>query len=234
MHPNASPYEEWVQAWLTADRFKTYLKAAGNDNQRAFDLYQWNTAINSALLHDFAHLEVLLRNVLHREMQNLVSSDISWLAAHTVELLFPVAVATNRAGQDYDANKWLRSRIQESRRKFGPDQPTSQLGPRTEGQIIADLTFGVWPEMLHSRFEESLWTQALHKAFSPGIARRDVYSCLSTLRKVRNRMAHHEPNLRNVNKAHRDLFWLLSVIDRKVQAHVRVHSSVGRLLKAKP
>ncbi len=35
---------------------------AGGDRTRALDLHEWNTQLNAALLHDFAHLEVGLRN----------------------------------------------------------------------------------------------------------------------------------------------------------------------------
>ncbi|MGW6172133.1 Abi family protein [Arthrobacter sp. NPDC055138] len=223
-----------MQDWLTIDRFKTYLRAGGNNTQRAFDLYQWNTAVNAALLHDFAHLEVALRNALHRELSALVQPALSWLAAPTAQTLFPVAMTTNKAGTPFDANEWLRNRLRESRQKFGCDEFAPQLNPLIEGRIVADLTFGAWVDLLDTRFEGTLWTQALHKAFSQGVARHDVHSRLRTLNGVRNRLAHHEPNLKKANKAHRDLFWLLSVLDRDVQLHVRTHSTVAGLLASKP
>ncbi|WP_181762588.1 Abi family protein [Pseudarthrobacter sp. B4EP4b] len=223
-----------MQDWLTAGRFKTYLRAAGNDTQRAFDLYQWNTAVNAALLHDFAHVEVALRNAIHRELSTLVQPSLTWLAAPTALTLFPVASTTNRAGLSYDANEWLRQRLAESRKKFKCSHTSNQLPPLQTGRIVADLTFGVWVELFSSRFEPTLWTHALRNAFAPGIARQDVYDRLLTLNEVRNRLAHHEPNLRKANKAHRELFWLLSVLDRDVQMHVRSHSRVATLLNSKP
>lgn len=235
LHPNTSAYDPWVQNWLTADRFKTYLRAAGNNTQRAFDLYQWNTAVNSALLHDFAHMEVALRNALHRELSTLTTPSLTWLAAPTALTLFPVAMTTNgKTGAVYDTNEWLRGRLQDSRNKFKCSQTAKLLSPMAEGRIVADLTFGVWVELLHPRFEPTLWTVALRNAVAPGIARHDVYARLRTLNDVRNRLAHHEPNLKNANKAHRDLFWLLSVLDRDIQTHVRTHSAVASLLLSRP
>lgn len=234
MHPNASTYEPWVQEWLTDDRFKTYLQAAGNDTQRAFDLYQWNAALNAALLHDFAHLEVILRNSLHRALQDFVTPGLSWSAYEPSKVLFPETHRTGRSGSVYDANKWLRDTLHASRTKFQCSHSEDKIPPRVEGKIVADLTFRFWQELLHSRFEGRLWTRALRKAFSPGVARGDVYERLVTLSQVRNRLAHHEPNLKHANKAHRDLFWVLSVIDRRVQVHVRNHSSVGKLLSSRP
>lgn len=234
LHPNASIYAPWVQDWLTVDRFKTYLRAAGNSTQRAFDLYQWNTAVNAALLHDFAHAEVALRNALHRELSTLVQPSLTWLAGPTAQTLFPVAMTTNASGTRYDANGWLRGKLQESRTKFNCGHVSTQLSAVATGRIVADLSFGVWVDLLHSRFEPTLWTNALRNAFVQGISRHDVHARLRTLNEVRNRLAHHEPNLANVNKAHRDLFWLLSVLDRDVQKHVRAHSKVAGLLGDKP
>lgn len=48
----------WVEQWLSPDRFQTYLQLAGYNRARALDLHEWNTRLNAALLHDFAHLEV--------------------------------------------------------------------------------------------------------------------------------------------------------------------------------
>ena len=235
MHPNATTYAPWVQDWLTTDRFKTYLRAAGNNTQRAFDLYQWNTAVNAALLHDFAHVEVALRNALHRELSAFVQPSLTWLAAPTALTLFPVAITTNsRTGASYDTNEWLRGRLSDSRKKFNCSQSDHLLSPVAAGRIVADLTFGVWVELLHSRFEPTLWTNALRNAFAQGIARHEIYARLRTLNDVRNRLAHHEPNLKNANKAHRELFWLLSVLDRDVQVHVRNHSKVAALLASRP
>ena len=46
----------WVEKWLSPDRFQTYLQLAGYNRARAVDLHEWNTRLNAALLHDFAHL----------------------------------------------------------------------------------------------------------------------------------------------------------------------------------
>jgi hypothetical protein len=208
--------------------------AAGNDTQRAFDLYQWNAALNAALLHDYAHLEVALRNALHQELRTFVGSSLSWMAAPTASSLFPNAPTTTRAGNPVDSNEWIRARLHDSRKKFRCDETLAQLNSSTEGRIIADLSFGVWVDILDARFESTLWTPALHKAFSPGVSRRDVHSRLRTLNEVRNRLAHHEPNLDKANAAHRGLFWLCSVLNRDIQTHVRSHSTVAQLLKDKP
>ncbi|MFJ2471357.1 Abi family protein [Glutamicibacter sp. NPDC087583] len=234
MHPNKSKYQTWVQTWLTVERFNTYLRASGNDAQRAFDLYQWNTALNAAFLHDFAHMEVALRNALHRQLATLVTPSLSWMASQVALTTFPPLPGTDKHGNSYDKNLWLRTKLEESREKFRCDETTAKFTAHIEGRIVANLTFGIWAELMDSRFEPSLWTLALHKAFSSGVSRQEVHSRLRTLNDFRNRIAHHEPNLSRANKAHRDLFWLLSVLDRDIQGHVRSHSEVALLLSSRP
>ena len=48
-----------------------HMLLAGGD-RRALDLHEWNTQLNAALLHDFAHLEVGLRNFYDRALMNAV------------------------------------------------------------------------------------------------------------------------------------------------------------------
>ncbi|MGB7235837.1 MAG: hypothetical protein WBD41_07595, partial [Rhodococcus sp. (in: high G+C Gram-positive bacteria)] len=63
---------QWVEDWLSAERFRTYLKRAGFDRGRALALHEWNAQLNAALLHDFAHLEVGLRNMYDRALGPVV------------------------------------------------------------------------------------------------------------------------------------------------------------------
>lgn len=46
---------DWVERWLSAERFATYLAAAGGDRGRALRLYEWNVQVGGALFHDLAH-----------------------------------------------------------------------------------------------------------------------------------------------------------------------------------
>lgn len=56
------PPGPWVERWLSAGRFSTYLTAAGGDRSRALDLYEWSACMSAAIMHDLAHLEVAIRN----------------------------------------------------------------------------------------------------------------------------------------------------------------------------
>lgn len=76
----AVPYGPWVETRLSPQRFATYLRMAGHDRSRALALYEWSTSLNAALLHDFAHLEVGLRNMYDNALRGAVlPSNNHWL-----------------------------------------------------------------------------------------------------------------------------------------------------------
>jgi hypothetical protein len=66
--------------------------------------------------------------------------------------------------------------------------------------IVAELSFGFWTTLLSRRFEHTLWTPGLRRAFprfhlvrKTSVSRRLVADRFDGLRAFRNRIAHHEP-----------------------------------------
>jgi hypothetical protein len=72
------------------------------------------------------------------------------------------------------------------------DQPSA-------GKVIPELKFMFWVSMVTARRETRLWTPYLAKYFpslplaGPDGGRRLLYYRLEEIRKLRNRIAHHEP-----------------------------------------
>lgn len=199
--------------------------------QRAFDLYQWNTALNSAFLHDFAHFEIALRNALDKQLCSLMppNSGLHWTRDPALPMYFPVDVAPNGA----DRNEWIRKEVIKADTKM--HRPRHGVNPpHNPGKIIADLSLGVWVDMLHGRNENRLWARCLHAAFEPGTDRAQLYQTLRDLNDFRNRVAHHEHTLTGAELARRKLISTLKRISPAVAEHTSRHSSVPSILKAKP
>ena len=187
MQKNLSTYAPWVETWLTTPRFAKYIKASGNDLQRALDLYQWNTALNAVFLHDFAHFEVALRNALDKALCDLVGPSLCWVDQATMNVLFAANIKTKPNGDSYDTNEWIRSEVAKTRKKALKPDHRGTIPVFEPGKVIADLSLGCWVEMLHSRHEATLWVPALHKAFAPGTDRKKLYKQLREL----TQMFHH-------------------------------------------
>jgi hypothetical protein len=63
LSPSLPPDDgSWVEAWLSGPRFSRYMNAAGGHRDKALQLYEWNTTLTAAVLHDLAHVEVAIRN----------------------------------------------------------------------------------------------------------------------------------------------------------------------------
>ena len=69
----------WVEQWLSAERWETYKSAAQEDSGLALRLYEWNTQLAGAIMHDVAHIEVALRNAYDRLLSDSWSGSDHWL-----------------------------------------------------------------------------------------------------------------------------------------------------------
>ncbi|MGI8416893.1 MAG: hypothetical protein ACR2P2_11955 [Nakamurella sp.] len=176
----------WVEGWLSAPRLAVYLSAVGGDRQIAVDLYEWNSALSAAFMHDLGHLEVALRNAYDAALTSgAVSGRPHW--TQDAARYFPSVWRTAKNGARYDVNDEPRHQIARAVGSAGTGSP---------GKAIAELTFGFWRYLSSAAHEVPLWRPYLHRAFLPGTSRATVDAPVTRLHKFRNRVAHHEPLLR--------------------------------------
>lgn len=163
-----------LERLLSTKRLGKYLQATGGDLQAAIELYTWNIALSSAFYGPLQGLEVCLRNSMHLAME--VSHGSNWY--DTITFLNPKAVQS----------------IKEAKNKLA-----SQRYPVDPPHMIAELSFGFWVSLLGKggsgfNYEMSLWRPTLVKAFPhQRLNRKTVHKKLDHLRRLRNRIAHHEP-----------------------------------------
>jgi hypothetical protein len=67
--------------------------------------------------------------------------------------------------------------------------------PVVTGRVVAELKFAFWVGLLGPRYDATLWRAAVYKAFvARGPRQRSmVHGRLNAIRRLRNRIAHHEP-----------------------------------------
>jgi hypothetical protein len=100
--------------------------------------------------------------------------------------------------------------------------------PLDAGRVVAELSFGFWTSLFGPRYS-GLWNNHLVKAFPRRpLQRSEVQVRLNSIRKLRNRVAHHEPILsRPLQKDVNQIFDTLSWIDPVTARWVRSNSSFG-------
>jgi len=162
---------------ISSDRFTSYLNARGQDQDRAFALYEWNAELCGAFYMPLQAVEVALRNSFHRELQ--ASFGIDW----PLEPKF--------LGVDIGLHKTIDDAKQQVRAsKCQLDTP----------HVVAALSFGFWTTLLSKRLTDAIWLPALHRAFpefyklhAKAVTRADAAKLFDEIRHFRNRVFHHEP-----------------------------------------
>lgn len=171
--------EQAIKDALSAPRLGTYEAATTGTPQlsSALALYAWNAQVSASMLAPLHFCEVTIRNA--------VADAIA--AEHGVR--WP-----------WDAD-FLRS-LPNPTSGYNPrtDLKSARNGKLTPGKVIPELKFVFWQTMFTARFDGRLWTKHFRtvlphvvSSMSVAQARGLIYKELEQLRKLRNRIAHHEP-----------------------------------------
>ena len=166
-----------VKNTLSAARMSTYVIAASNNERAALELYAWNAQVSGALLTPLHICEVVVRNTVSETLESKYGDKWPWSQSFERSLTNPSV--------GYNQQKDLKN----SRKKV-----------TTTGQLIPELKFVFWQKMFTARYDQRLWGQHL-KQVLPNLdqaktvsqLRKDIYDDLEQIRKLRNRIAHHEP-----------------------------------------
>jgi hypothetical protein len=176
--PNTEEEFQAIERLLSLERLSRYTELSGGNREKTIKLYQNNTALSEALYTPLQGLEVCLRNACSIELAILLGD--TWHENTHAIFEHPVT-----------------EMIESARRSLTNDGKAITLG-----RMVSELNFGFWVAILAPRYENGLWRPALRKAFPNRprkVERKEVHKSVNALRRLRNRVAHHEPIL------HRDL-----------------------------
>ena len=212
-----------LEALFSSERLSKYIKAAQGDREKAFHLYTWNTAMSAAFYGPLQGLEVALRNAMHRQLTECYGADWYDNPAAGLDMGCLLRIA--------------KAKTEVARVGHEPGSP-----PR----IVAALSFGFWVSLLgpggrvdpagrRANYEMTLWRAALRRAFShcTPMTRKQAHRPLNRLRKLRNRIAHHEPIFaRDLLEDHQRILDVTGWISPGARTWIEGHSRVAVLLDA--
>jgi hypothetical protein len=211
------------------------MTAAAGDQHHALELYEWNSELSSALLHDLAHLEVGIRNAYDHALTTHSQFTPHWTAC--AQQLFAPVMRQKRVYDPALAKK-VKRRVDVNRKpRQALERALADAGGihAPPGKIVAQLMFGFWRYLSSAAHEVPLWRPYLHHAFPVGTSRGYVDVRIGDLHELRNRVAHHEPLLNwDIPKAHLQLTELATLIAPEIGQHVAAYSRVAALLAARP
>jgi len=201
---------------FSKDRMQGYLQEMGNDSAKAFELYAWNTRMSAELFIPLQGVEISLRNALHNELSSVFGAY--WFDNAAVPL---VPYAKNQVAQ-------VKKTLTSSNKAIKPSA------------VMDELSFGFWVSLLgrgqRNSYETQLWIPHLHKAFpNANVSRSSVHQPLDKLRKLRNRIAHHEPIFnRSIQNDYQTMLQMCQLIDIEMAQWVEHHNNVDAVLLTRP
>lgn len=152
----------------------------------------WNLSLAARWWGPLSYAEVALRNKLHDGLAYSVNRDDWWNAT------------------DLRISNKLRTKI-ESAEDYVKAQ--CRVSNPTANNIVAASSFGVWTTVLHIENAPSLWRDRLQNEFDSNIKRGRLYDMAYKLKKLRDRIAHHEPIFKENQQEHlKQLNYVLKAI----------------------
>ncbi len=173
--------------------------------------YVLNTTASEAFYTRLQGIEVALRNALHTEATKLHGEE--WYLPSVAVLQHPATEMVQSAHQ---------SLVNDGK---APNP----------GRMLAELNFGFWVTILGPKYETSLWRPYLRRAFPnrpKGTERKDIQKTLNAIRRLRNRIAHHEPILeRNLKSDYLAVIKVLGWICPDTATWVNHHSQTAGVIR---
>lgn len=177
-----------LKAWFSSERMTTY-----SFHKDPEALYLWNTRMTKAFLEDIQHVEVLLRNHVHKAVSSRYGAR--WYV-----------------NRDIPFDRQARNSIEKAERRA----ETTQGEAPPPGRVIPELSFDFWRYLFSNRYQATIWPLVKNALvatpiasvegtgpaiFMPSLA--DFRNEVDVVYKLRNRCAHHEPIISR-NKEHED------------------------------
>lgn len=174
---------------FSASRVHPYREQTDSPEQTLLKYHQ-NIKIGILLLPSLHYLEICLRNQVDRALRNLYSEE--WLIDPPEQL--------NLSEQDIRKIQKIKGAVFKTRREEA-----------TQDDIVAQLSFGFWCSLLQKKYDPIIWQRKnVFKTVFPNIekskrTRKYIEPQIIEIKKVRNRIAHHEPiwkNAKSISEVH--------------------------------
>jgi hypothetical protein len=197
---------------LSSARLEPYLCATSRDLAKAIALYEHNQVLSEALYVPLQNLEVGLRN----RLQTLFCREYGLAWFHSGLLRKPPQVRA----------------VADACRKLDLAQK-----PMESGRVVAELSFGFWTGFFDSSYDQPLWHRYLRDVF-PGaplaqpLSRKLFSGRLEGIRRLRNRVFHHEAILRGnqVERTYADITFVMDFLSPALMDWNRERDRFPRVL----
>lgn len=163
-----------IERIISKERLEPYLRHHKNDFDKAISHYKSNILISEAFYPLLAVLEIGLRNSIDYQLSKQFNDDKWYENIEFVKI----------------ASRFQINRISEARTNIMSDKKVI-----TSGRVISELSLGFRTSLFDTKFEMTLW-KSLRLTFpncpKQTRKRKTMSSKFNGIRKLRNRIFHHE------------------------------------------
>lgn len=203
---------------LSEPRMETYhqrQRTTSKEDPAALTLYLWNARVASAMFLPLHLLEVVIRNAISEAITKALDNP-EWPFVEGFSMRLP--------------NKQRRElRLLVERHD-------------TVNKIIPELKFSFWESMLTRRHDDRIWNRYFWATFphsdktrSVSESRQAIHSDLEYLRRLRNRIAHHEPIFtRHLDTDYQLIYNLIELRCNETASWMDSHQDVSDVLALRP
>lgn len=188
MSTQQEPVIRAVRRALSAARLSTFERAVVSksvEDPAPLGLYTWNAVISGSLLAPLQVCEVIVRNAVSDALESIYGSEWPW-------------------------NRSFEGSLPHGRKNDLLEARKAAEGTDT---VIPQLSFFFWQSLFTARHDERIWTPWIDVVFPnytsrlpSRIKRKNIYDELEQIRRLRNRIAHHEPIfMRNLSDDYRKI-----------------------------
>jgi hypothetical protein len=164
--------QDLLKSGLSDRRLARYAPAAADGAVSSADIYLWNCALCEAFYLPLHMAEITTRNAIHSA---LLFKSAQWFENPT---LLGLLDGHYRAELDRAL-----------------DNERAQHGGRSDAHhLVSALTLGFWEHLTTKRLERFMFPKGIQKNFphAPwGMKRQDLHTRIESVRRWRNRIAHH-------------------------------------------
>lgn len=215
---NSTVNPEMIKNTLSLQRLSTYEKQA-SDLEGALKLYLWNANLSGAFFPCLHICEVTIRNAVSEVLFRLHGNQWPW------DIGFINTLPNPRHGYN------PRNNLKQARDKLSD-----------VNKVIPELNFVFWQTMFTRRHDEQLWLPHFRTMFpnadsNTEIAalRGEIFNDLEKIRKLRNRIAHHEPIFkRNLEADYQAIIKIIGYRSQDTAQWLASNQEVVSLLSNKP
>jgi hypothetical protein len=221
---NSMPWSFYEQHFAFP-RLQHYLAATDGNEAAAMRLYDWNASMSAAFWESLSFLEIALRNAI--DMQMTLIHARKGRAGHWI---FDDSYELGR-----DTSNPPRNRQPFVDVSVAISRVRSNKMPISSGQVISELSFGFWHQMVSKR-QSFLWPD-LVAAFpnSPNRSQSTVHDPVARLRSFRNRIGHHHRIWSfDIAGRYADMLTVAGYLDTDLATWIDSQSHVTRLLASRP